>query len=230
MNHRSHMRAGFTLIEVMMVVAIMAMVMGGSAIAVGALTRSKLRSAALHTVSAARFAYNRAVTRGTTTRLFFDFENNTLAVEESESPVTLARDAEEFEDEEEGEAVDPWAVAQARLAEPLEPIEAVDPFQPIADADGDAIRRYKAQPIGTNIQILKLITPHEREPRDSGKGGIYFFPGGITEHAVVQLTDASDTVYSVEIHPLTGRAQVHNYAFEPVELLDEDESEVRDSL
>ncbi len=230
MASRSHHRQpGFTLIEVMMVVAIIAMVMGGSAVALGALTRSKLRSASLHTVSAARFAYARAITRGTTTRLLFDFENNTLAVQESENPVTLSRE-DDFDEGEEGDAVDPWAVAQARLAEPLEPVEAVDPFQPITDADGAAIKRYSAQPIGDNVKILKLITPHEREPRDRGKGAVYFFPGGITEHAVIQLTDASETVFSIEVHPLTGRSRVHNYAFEPVALLDKNETEVRDSL
>jgi hypothetical protein len=48
---------------------------------------------------------------------------------------------------------------------------------------------------------------------------------------VVQLTDASDTVYSVEIHPLTGRARLHDWAFEPEDLRDasdEDLSDVRD--
>ncbi|MGD8316219.1 MAG: hypothetical protein PVH76_00655, partial [Myxococcales bacterium] len=58
---------------------------------------------------------------------------------------------------------------------------------------------------------------------------IYFVPGGFTEHAVVQLGDSSDTIYSVEIHSLTGDAQIHNFAYEPLDDLD-DEGEVRDSL
>lgn len=223
---------GFTLIEIMLVVAVIAVVMGGAAVGLGALTRSKLRSASLHTVSAARFAYNRSVSRGTTTRLVFDFERNTLAVEESESPVAISRNEEEADadTDEDASAVDPWAAAQERLAERLLPVEdAPSPFQPIVDADGQAVRRYQAKPIGDGVQILKLISPHDPEPRESGKGAIYFFPGGITEHAIVQLTDVADRVYSVEIHPLTGRGRVHNFAYEPVELLDE-ESEVRDRL
>jgi hypothetical protein len=43
------------------------------------------------------------------------------------------------------------------------------------------------------------------------------------------LSDSSETVYSVEIHPLTGNARIHNFAFEPLDEI-EDEGEVRDSL
>ncbi|HJL44968.1 MAG TPA: prepilin-type cleavage/methylation domain-containing protein, partial [Polyangiaceae bacterium LLY-WYZ-15_(1-7)] len=76
------------------------------------------------------------------------------------------------------------------------------------------------------VRITRLFTPHEREPRETGRGYIYFFPGGRTEHAVVQITDGEDNVYSIEVHALTGRAEIHAYAHEPVEL--DDESELRD--
>jgi hypothetical protein len=42
------------------------------------------------------------------------------------------------------------------------------------------------------------------------------------EHAVVQLMKSDGTVYSVEIHPLTGRGRVHNFAYEPDSIQDED--------
>ena len=58
---------------------------------------------------------------------------------------------------------------------------------------------------------------------------MYFFPGGLAEEAVIQLSDSSDAVYSVEIHSLTGNARIHNFAFEPVDELD-DEGEVRDPI
>ena len=61
--------------------------------------------------------------------------------------------------------------------------------------------------------------------RERGKGYIYFWPGGQSEHAVVQLVDNADHVYSVEVHPLTGRARIYPYAYEPEEL---NEEEVRD--
>ena len=218
---------GFTLIEMLLVIAIIGVVVTGATFGLGAVTRTRLRSSAFRVASAARFAYNRSLSRGTTTRLRFDFDTNTMAIEETETPVTLATEAQL--DGDSGDAVDPWDLARARLETPLNPIEPVSPFQPIMNESGKVLERYTAQPIGDAISILALITPHETDKRTDGEGSIYFFPGGLTEHAVVQLTDSSETVYSVEIHALTGAAQIHNFAYEPLDEL-EDEGEVEDSL
>ena len=217
---------GFTLIEVILVVAIIAVVVTGATFGLGAITRTRLRSSAFRVMSAAQFAYNRSLTQGTTTRLLFDFEKNTMAVEESASPVTLATD--EQLDSDEGLAVDPWELAKAKLEEPLTPIEPSSPFGPIANQQGKVLERYKAKPIGDGVRVQALITPHETDSRTEGQGAVYFFPGGVTEHAVIQLSDASETVYSIEIHPLTGNARIHNFAYEPIDELDQ--GEVEDSL
>jgi len=221
------MEHGFTLIEVMLVVAIIAAVVTGATFGIGAITRTRLRSSAFKVTSAARFAYSRSLTQGTTTRLHFDLEKNTMAVEETDTPVTLATD-EQLESDA-GQAVDPWDLARARLEKPLSPIEPSSPFHPIRNQSGKALKRYTAQPVGDGISIHALITPHETDGRTDGEGSVYFFPGGLTEHAVIQLSDSSDTVYSVEIHPLTGDARIHNFAYEPLDDLD-DEGEVRDSI
>ena len=211
----------------LLVIAIIGVVVTGATFGLGAVTRTRLRSSAFRVASAARFAYNRSLSHGTTTRLRFDFDKNSMAVEETETPVTLATEAQL--DGDAGDAVDPWDLARARLETPLNPIEPVSPFQPIMNESGKVLERYTAQPIGDAISILALITPHETDKRTDGEGSIYFFPGGLTEHAVVQLTDSSETVYSVEIHALTGAAQIHNFAYEPLDEL-EDEGEVEDSL
>lgn len=218
---------GFTLIEVIVVIAIVAVVVTGATFGLGAITRTRLRSSALKVMSAARFAYNRSLTQGTTTRLRFDFEKDTMAIEETLTPVTLTT-TEQLEDED-GQAVDPWDLARARLEQPLTPVKPTSPFQPIANRNGKVIERYTAKPVGDAVSVHALITPHETETRTDGEGSVYFFPGGLTEHAVIQLSDASDTVYSIEIHPLTGNARIYNFAYEPLDELD-DEGEVEDSL
>jgi prepilin-type N-terminal cleavage/methylation domain-containing protein len=223
--HRTN--RGFTLIEVILVIAIIAVVVTSATFGLGAITRTRLRSSAFKVTSAARFAYNRSLTQGTTTRLHFDFEKNTMAVEETDTPVTLA--TEEQLEANNGEAVDPWDLARSRLEKPLTPVRPSSPFQPITSSSGEALERYTAQPVGDDISIHALITPHETDTRTDGEGSVYFFPGGLTEHAVIQLSDSSDTVYSVEIHPLTGNVRIHNFAYEPLDELD-DEGEVRDSI
>ena len=220
-------RDGFTLIEVILVVAIIAVVVTGATFGLGAITRTRLRSASFKVMSAARYAYNRAITQGTTTRLHFDFERNTMAVEEATTPVTLATD-EQLEGEA-GAAIDPWDLARSRLEKPLDPPPPQSPFGPITNASGTVLKRYTAHPVGDGISVYALITPHESEKRTEGEGSVYFFPGGLAEQAVIQLSDSSDTVYSVEIHPLTGNAKIHNFAYEPLDELD-DEGEVEDNI
>ena len=220
-------KRGFTLIEVILVIAIIAGVVTGATFGLGAVTRARLRSSAFKVTSAARFAYSRSLTQGTTTRLVFDFEKNTMAIEETATPVTLATDEQLEADP--GQAVDPWDLARARLENPLDPVRPSSPFGPITNQRGTVLKRYTAQPVGDGISIQALITPHETEKRTDGEGSVYFFPGGLTEHAVIQLSDSSETVYSVEIHPLTGNARIHNFAFEPLDELD-DEGDVEDSI
>jgi general secretion pathway protein H len=71
-------------------------------------------------------------------------------------------------------------------------------------------------------------TEHDEEAIQRGIGYIYFWPGGVTERAIVQLTRPSDeTGLTVEVSPLTGRARIARGFVElPEELFkDEDYSE-----
>jgi hypothetical protein len=160
-----------------------------------------------------------------------------MAFEEAHGRVTLARNddarrSEMDETDEAAAAVDPWQAAQQRLDTTLEPSFGASPFSPLVGRDGEVLSKYRAQPLEDGIRIARLYVPHEPAPREQGRGAIYFFPTGMTEHAVIQLSNSSDTVYSVEIHPLTGRAKVHRFAYEPEPIREdadeEDLSEVED--
>jgi len=230
---KSSSRQAFTLIEIMVVIILLALFASGASFGLRALTKSRLRQACMTVVAASRYSYDRAIIQGSTTRVALDLDQGTIAIEEAPGFVTLAANDDERRansDEEGGDhaAVDPWAAAQARLENTLTPTLGRSPFGPIVGPEGEAIRRYRPRPLNDGIRIVRVISPHEIEPRDSGLASLYFFPGGLGEHAVVQLADAADTLYSVEIHALTGRAEVHNYAFEPEELSDDDVDELRD--
>jgi Tfp pilus assembly protein FimT len=219
-----------TLIEIMVVIVIMALATAGVTMALGALTRTKLRSGCARVVAAARFSYSRAISTGNTVRILIDVDEGTMAIEEAHGRVTLSRldDPRREASEEAGEdpsAVDPWVAARQRLETTIQPSFGSSPFAPIAGRNGETLRKYQTQPLSDGVRVVRLVLPHEPEPRDSGKGAIYFFPGGQTENAVVQLGDRSDTVFSVEIHPLTGRATVHDFAFEPEPIRESDDEE-----
>lgn len=210
-------RAGITLVEILVVVVIIAIAASGASFAFGALTRSRLRSSAMKLVAASKFAYNRAVTQGNTVRIVLDLDEAKMGLEEAHGRVVLARvDDETRRDlDDDQAAVDPWEAAKARLGDEVKPSFGASPWGPILGRDGSARKKYQARPLPGGVRVVKLIVPHEPDARTEGTGAIHYFPGGRTEHAVVQLGDASETVYSVEIHPLTGRAVVHTFAFEP---------------
>lgn len=222
-------RAGYTLIEIMIVVILAALLMTGVTIGYRAVTRANLRSSCAKLVAASRFAYARSIAQGSTVRLALDLGSNEIWFEEALGRVTLARPTGDRSrhvrvegDEDRDEAArSPWDVARARLASPLEPSPVTSPFTPIPGA------RYARQPVGDGIRITKVYVPHEPEPRERGIGAIYYFPAGQTEHAVVHVADG-ETVWSVEVHALTGRAIVRRDAFEPRppedDLDDEDEA------
>jgi general secretion pathway protein H len=225
--------AGMTLIEVMIVVVIMALAAGGASVALNSVTRAKLRSACVRTVAGARFAYHRSVVRGRTVRMVLDLDSGSISFEEADGRVFLARNDDDVRtelDETDGDlaAVDPWSAAQARLVDTFTPSFGRSPFGPISNEDGEPLSRYQPQALAGNIRILRVITPHETEPREAGRASVYFFPGGRTEQAVIHLADTSDRVYSVVIHPLTGRGRIYNYAYEPEEITDDNTQEVRD--
>jgi general secretion pathway protein H len=217
-----------TLIEMLVVMVLIALATAGVAWGLGALDSAGLGTASMTFTSGARFAYNRAITQGSTVRLVFDLDNDVMSFEEAHGRVTLVRvdDAtrSELEDGEEGDAADPWAAAQARLGDVLKPSFGASPFSQL---DGE---RFSPRPLANGITIERLIVPHEPEPRTEGKGSIYFFPGGQTEHAVLWISDGDDRVYSLELHPLTGRTRIYDYAFEPQVMLDDGRGRVRSEV
>lgn len=82
--------------------------------------------------------------------------------------------------------------------------------------------------LAEGVGIARVETTHREEPAEEGKAYLYFFPGGVTEHAVIQLQDSAGYVNSVEVHPLTGRCRVHDVPFE-LPTREEDLDEAREA-
>lgn len=221
-------RHGMTLIEIMIVVVIIAAASTGLSYGFGALNRSKLKSACVHILSAARYAYGRSVTRGRTVRIVLDGDANTMSVEDAAGYVTLlgGKHGKKGGDETANDkgAVDPWSAARARLATTMAPTEISSPFGPILGKDEETVlKQYAPRSLGSGVTIKKMILSHRIDGETSSKDAIYFFPGGINDRAVIQL-EQGGTVFSVEIFPLSGTGKVYNYAYEPKELQDDDGS------
>jgi hypothetical protein len=214
-----------TLIEIIIVVVIMALSATGISLSMGALSRANIKAGAGRLAGAMRYAYNRAVTQGTTVRIRFRIPGDSFAIEEAHGGVLLATRKDKLNKKSEGDngqvadAVDPWLAAEARIKHPDKPTVGASPFGPLTNADGETLKRYGKIPLGRGVQFVKLIAAHEPVPRTHGDGAIHFFPGGRTEHALVELGDGRDGVYTVELNSLTGRVRVYPDAHESADTL-----------
>ena len=223
---------GFTLIEVLVVVAIIGLMLGVAVPTVRSVARSDLRSAASRTAGLMRFAFDRAITTGDTLRAMFDFDKGIISLEASQGRVSLRKGRQQHttDDESEAETSEEQASAVApRLPfglggddeqgdEGAFPAVDAEAFKAAFERDLQPVERPKAlfRPLkkrqlklAERVRIDAVATPRLTKEVTDGRVGLHFFPMGHAEPAVVYLRDKSDEVYSVVIHPLTGRTQVY---------------------
>ena len=200
---------GLTLVELLIVIALIAVLGGTVLMGPGLLEGSRLKSAATLIVSGVRLGLARASSTGRPTRLSFDLDNAKLTLEEADSSVLLR---EHTKDSSSGSAAatDLEKKAQAEseriLQGPHAPratFRAVPGFNASPDESGPS------RSLGGGVQFISVQTEHDDEPRSSGRAYLYFFPGGTTERASVQLKRRGDDGgLTVSISGLTGRAKI----------------------
>jgi type II secretory pathway pseudopilin PulG len=237
-SQRRHKQEGTTLIEIIIVTVILALAAAGISMSLGALSRASLKAGAGKMGAAMRYAYTRAITQGTTVRVHFRIPGSTFSIEEARGGVLLATRKDKLDKRALGpngkpvDAVDPWEAAQARISHPDKPSMGASPFAALSTADGKTLKRYSDVSLGRGVQIVKLIVPHEPEPRTRGEGSVHFFPGGRSEHALIELSDGREAVYTIELRALTGRVKIYAEAHESIDSLhepdDDDDSEVKE--
>jgi len=82
-------RGGFTIMELMVVLAIIGLMMTGAVIGLRNILRSDLRSAASRTAAAMRYVFDRATMTGTYMRLTFDLDKGLVWPEYTEDKFTI---------------------------------------------------------------------------------------------------------------------------------------------
>jgi len=200
---------GLTLVELLIVVALIAVIGGSVLMGPGMLEGSRLKSAATLIVSGVRLGLARASTTGKPTRLSFDLDNATLTLEESSSSVVLR---EHTKDSSSGAAPanELEKKAHAESERILEGPHSPRPtFRPVAGFNSAAGDKGLARSLGGGVEFISVQTDHDDEPRTSGHAYLYFFPGGTTERASVQLKRrGDDTGLTITVSGLTGRAKI----------------------
>lgn len=207
-----HSEAGYTIVELMVALAIIGFVTGGAVMGFRSLVRSELRSQSSKLAAAIRYSYDRALTTGAFYRLHFDLDAQTYRLERSESRVLidtkvsgLSRGRGEDRDKLDKEAAEEEKRALNGLPEELIPPQA--PRRPrFAEYKDATLPEIKLK----RIKVLDILLPREKDPYLTGHAYLHFFPDGHTERAVIHLgTDSQDDVqYTLWVHGLTGRVEV----------------------
>lgn len=232
-RRRSSAGRGMTLIEILVVLVILGLVMGGVLMGTGQLASSRLRHSATMISGAIRVAFSRASSTSKSIRLVMDFDENKIWLEEGDQPhlvqskdlsgtggASAATVAEQQALEEAGRIVK--GVTTPRTA-----FTTIDPMGVVASDPGKA-----QKPLERGIAFRQVQTAHDAEPRTSGRAYLYFWPGGQTERASIQLRigEANDDARTVTlvVAPLTGKVMIHDGAVAITEPRDDQEASERE--
>jgi general secretion pathway protein H len=233
---------GFTLIEILIVMAIIGLIMSLGVGGLRSLARSDLRADSNHLGGAMRFLFDRASTTGKTHRLVLDLEGGKYWAEVTDDKFFIPRDAETPEQTRRREADEAKQDEEKRAAEQKATSAASDMFGSSGSSSGlpmdssydpakleigefrpkrarfAAFKEMALKPVTLSKRVVlhSVYTPRSTEAVTSGRAYVYFFPLGQTEAAIISLSDPSgDTIYSLVAHPITGRVRVYNQEVKP---------------
>jgi general secretion pathway protein H len=204
-----------TLIEVLIVLALVALVMSAVVIGSAQLGSSRLRHASTMLTGAVRVGFSRATATSKTVRLVMDFEESTIWLEEGSQPhlvqtrdvtgtggAAAATDAERVALEESSRIVKGPTPPRTTFKE-------IDPMGLASSAPGKA-----KKPLERGIRFRSVQTAHDEDARTKGRAYLYFWPGGQTERAAIQLQigegeeQKDDVTVTLIVAPLTGKVTV----------------------
>ena len=201
---------GLTLIEIVIAVALIAILSGSLLFGRNMLVGSRVKSAATLIVSSVRYGLTRSNATGRPARLVIDLDKKQLSIEEASNSLMLR---EKSADQTGG--ADPATVAETKARVESEriiegPHAPRARFSKLAGVHGAVEDLAKGRALGDGVEIVRVRTEHDDEPITEGRAYIYFWPGGTTERAIVQLKKKGDKgpALTVVLSPLTGRAKV----------------------
>jgi general secretion pathway protein H len=218
---------GFSLLEVLIVLALVAVMTTGVLAGTGLLGGAQERGASALVLAAIRVGMTRANTDGLPVRMVLDLDQSRVSLEQTRA--RMLRVQSEDDGEESATAGAAGATEAERLAEaetkriqdgPREPRPSFSPLS----KDGDEISEFGAgRPLGGDVRFLSVHTEHDSKARTEGRAYLYFWPGGGTERAVIVLGRPADDgePRSIIVSALTGRANVTRGAVEFDEPLSE---------
>lgn len=218
---------GMTLVEVLIAVVLVALLSGTLIFGSGMLASTEQRAAATLIMNGVRLGLTRANATGRPVRMVMDLDNERVILEESHQSVMLRTQDSEQGTGAGAEAATAAEEAAVREAErimkgPRAPRARFSPVRQFGFDDDPA----RGRELGPRVRFRSVQTEHDDELRTEGRAYLYFWPGGGTEEASVQLERGGDEGLTVMISALTGRAKIERgWVDLPAERLERGHSE-----
>lgn len=203
-----------TLIEIMIVIALIAAMMGIAAVGMGVIGQTDVRKEALKLSAAVRYTFNMAATSNVTLQMKLDFDEQTFLVEKLDVHGGLSDDALRGVTL---KSVDSDKNLNARRNARAERMDEEDSkFGTVVRTPVDEMFiSGEDAALGDGVYFVGLMTSHHDELQTEGVGTINFFSNGFVERSVIYVGDENardgldeGVVYTIMINPLTGQSSV----------------------
>lgn len=185
-------RDGFTLVEMLVVVGIIALISAMAMPSISGYFQVSLNSATRDLASTIKETYNSAVVTGKVHRLAYDLKTNTYWVESG--PANFLVHTKETKEKEERRKK--FSHASDEVA------------QSAFNLETTVTRKKVSLPRGVTFE--DLITQQMTDPIVDGMAYTHFFPHGLTEQTIIHLQDTSKHHASLATTPLTGMTDLYD--------------------
>lgn len=192
--------SGFSLIELIVVIALLALISIFALPGISSFFQLSLNSATRDIASVIKEAYNATVITGHVHRIAFDLKENQFWVEAG--PTTVLLDTAESRAKEE---------RHKRLSTQIEKKEE-SPFK----IEKTITRKKLSLPSG--VKFEDIMTQQSSEPILEGTAYSHFFPNGLSEQTLIHLSDNSGHRITLTITALLGQTDLYDRYATPAEV------------
>jgi general secretion pathway protein H len=222
-----------TLIEILIVLAIMGIMVGAVIAGSGQLASARLHHTSTMLAGAVKVAYARATATSKNVRIVFDLEEDTFWIEESDQPMLVqSKDVTGTGGAEAATQAEQQAVEEGDRI--VKGPRAPKPRFKMVESVGLASSQVKKGPrsLERGIKFREIQTSHDDKPRTEGRAYLYFWPGGMTERAAILLSvgdlKEDGSTQTLMVSPLTGKVTVKDGAVPMKKIESDKEASDRD--
>ncbi len=211
---RARSRArGLTLIEVLIVMALLALILSAVVIGSGQLASTRMRKSATMITGAIRVGFSRASATSKTVRLVMDYGESAIWLEEGDQPhLVQSKDLTGTGGAAAATEAERLALDEGNrlLKGPTPPRTAFREIDAMGLAASEPGKGHK--PLERGIKFYQAQMQHDDKPIKEGRAYLYFWPGGMTERAAITLRigeseDERDAITLI-VAPLTGKVTI----------------------